>query len=307
MNREELINQGYFSIIKDECFNNGFKVSKFRAKSVKPKTYLFKNNLENTASPDWQISQWMSEHLLDSDKQNFVKVYTDDVSVYEVYDDSGELIKSLSFNHDNGNFSLLQNASKEYLNITTNILDPEYWWIHLLLEQDYSKNLVYLRDLNDLFLSFDFKITKCDLIKEGISNCAQFNLFLSIQNRNKRSKEYGRYMWFGFNLFDNRYVHQPIMSVTTKEYGSNVFLRIPSTEEILDIKTVPNVNEKVHASFNLFEDIKATFIEAKQAGYFKCTKWEDLAIGTFNIGFEVPGYLDIGVDVENLLLMGKKI
>ena len=48
MNREELINQGYFSIIKDERFNNGFKVSKFRARSTKPKTYLFNTIINPT-------------------------------------------------------------------------------------------------------------------------------------------------------------------------------------------------------------------------------------------------------------------
>jgi len=333
----EYINNGYNTLIIDHNFNQGFKVRKWENYG----DYEFNNNLyiyPSINDPRWTITQWMTDYEINPDDDI---LYQEDININEHVISAGKyqdtLAKSIYFNSNSGAFSLTSNAQYEYSNCTN---EPpgkatrasgytNNFWVHLLLEQAYfGTELVYIKDYDEMIMDTTFTITKNEKYKDYYSDCAQLEWYLSIQNRNKDADilyeevnrgemnkedfyalypDYGQYMWIGLYLWDSRYEGQYNNDFSRLEYGSNLYLFVPSTEKTFPYgnHNFPLANEKAHAKYDIRTTIEEQFNIAKQLfydrgmDYFQHTNFEDLAIGAMNIGLEMPSARNVTASFDS--------
>lgn len=332
---DEYLNKGYRTLIKDHNFNDGFKVRKWENYG----DYIFDNNLNIYPSinePSWHISQWMTDHEIDTDNDSF---YQNDINIDEHYISSGDyydkLAKTLYFNSRTGAFSLTSNTQYEYSNCTNIPYGKptrasgytDNFWVHFLLEQAYyGSELVYIDDHNEMIMDTTFIVSKNQKYTQYYSDCAQFEWYLAVQNRNKEAEnlyqnvmngsmsedefysiypDYGQYMWIGLYLWDSRYEGQYNGDFSRLEYGSNLYLYLPSTDKtFVDKDVFPLTNEKAHAKYDIRDSIEEQFSIAKNRfkdlnmDYFQHTELSDLAIGAMNIGLEMPCSRNVTVDIK---------
>ncbi len=295
----------YDGYVKDRNFNDGFIV---RKRLNNPDDLYFSNPIktsDNQNQPIWNITQWMSEYEINPDIANGY-YYSHDGSRYSIAagPNENQLAKKISFDTESGELYLECNCQYEYDDCTTKPISPYYggeWWVHLLLEQAIHENdLLYIKDCKALNLKMEFTIEKDELYKEFWHNCAQFEWYLTIQNRNKNSEDYEKYMWFGVNLFDNREIGTISEEFTSAEYGSGVFVYRPGSDKCFKGETtIPGQGETRIVDYDFLDVVKEKFLLAQSQGYFTHSTIDDMTIGSTNLGFEVPGGRNIAVSIRD--------
>ncbi len=179
-------------------------------------------------------------------------------------------------------------------------------WPHLLLEQR-------LPDIPaDKFSAMPFKVeflvAKCDAtVTEGLDpglHTAHVNAFFTVHNGNAESPDYNDMIWFGLPLYDARYDipigHQALdvgQANATNKFicsmdGAKFFKQpvVVGKWHTLDCDLVPLLREALAAS--------------QARGFLADTRFEDLILTTFNLGWEVPGPYDCAVHLRHLTLEG---
>lgn len=278
-------------IIEDYGYKNGFALCHTDALVTRNPVKIL--NYCGTASdkPSWKVCQWCSRFNLANGSERV----NDDYS-YEYSDET----KNLRVWLNDGRIRLSLAASKEY----THPRREGEGWPHILLEQGFSENH-YLHESEYIEQDIDFTI-------ESFSNhmsetdrtelhTAQFQWFLAIQNRNKKSKGYGDFFWFGLPFFDYpRYDFPPEFKALDggKEENTGKFINIIDSKEFL--KEPVTVGKNVKVSLSVAEYVKEAFLTAKQRGYLKYCEYEDMCIGNMNVGFEVTGTFDVSVLINKI-------
>ena len=258
--------------------------------------------VNTSATPSWMLAQWGSTvNLVNGTK-------TENNGVY-VFADAA---KSVTVDTVNDTLTLEHKGSVEY---NTGVANG---WPHLLLQQDFSgDSLVRVADQKSLVMQMDYTVTACTATNSTSSSAAQFVWYVTLQNRNKDSADYGQYMWFGILLYDNRYEGAVIADYNQVDGGkadaTGVMIYQPGTERWNpDTKTSPTVGQNVSLNFDILGTAKEAFNKIKQfyrdneSKYFQNATWEDLYIGSTNFGFEVSGSYDIEVEISNLGLIATR-
>jgi len=298
--------------IGDLSFKTGFKARrKLNNPSNPPLSFTFKNYIKpykvnKFSEPRWEISQWMSQSVIDSDskKGKHIKVSKD---LSFTLSDPNKF-KTIAYNRKDKSLLLECNCSKEYSGDTQefNEFYNNYWWVHLLLQQSLPKP-IFLSKHKKVIFNAEYTILKADLkgngVEHSIAPCGQSEWYVCIQNMNKNSKEFNKYQWFGFELYDTRHEHEITQEYKDGEYGSGVRTTRPSSKEYLKGDVKPAVNEKTELFYDgiikyIKEDFKANHGEGKYWG--EETKFEDLAIASMNIGFEIHDHHDMSMVVRHL-------
>src|SRR5262249_51349108 len=103
----------------------------------------------------------------------------------------------------NGILSMAVNSAAEYGLRARKFGDP---WVHLLVEQEFDP--APLRELGSAHLRIEARVVLAGNLHQGdyspAVHAAQFQIFLTVQNRNPSSPGYGDMLWFGIPIFDNR-------------------------------------------------------------------------------------------------------
>jgi len=177
-------------------------------------------------------------------------------------------------------------------------------WPHLLLEQRTNQTRLHvMKKLNyTISARLMYVLNKTGTTYDPGLHSAQVTLYLLIQNVNPSSAGMGDYFWFGLPLYDYRY--QDI-----KEYAAQDLGKADATKKfILNVasKTLyeGNLNNKkwINIRKDIYPLIQDAFKKAQQNGYLKATAFEDLAIESTNVGWEVPGTFDCGLQFKDLSL-----
>lgn len=287
MNNNKLV----LELLSDTTFKKGFKIR-----------YPFHVNDENedlakvialtTDKPDWFISQWFTKFTI---ANGIINKSQDKL---EIIDDSKKVIVT------SGKIYLEINGIKEYDKPRTSV-DP---WPHLLLEQNFSDKKLSDYETMTMNINFDYLLFH-DYMQTTIDpniHTAQFQWFLNIGNRNKKSKGYGDFFWFGLSFLDTpRYDFPPaFMEIDGgKEDATKKFICIVDSRKYL--KQAIKLNDNVNVSFEIFQLINEGFTEAKKRGFLKDTNYEDLELNSTNIGFELTGTFAIGLRINQIGLLAQ--
>ena len=71
------------------------------------------------------------------------------------------------------------------------------------------------------------------------------------------------------------------------------------------MKELATVGKKVEIKHDLLSEIKTALEQAQGKGYMQYSTFEDLYLVNMNIGWEIPGIFDVGVDIHNFSLKAK--
>jgi len=269
------------SLISDPNFSQGLTL----ARANEPSPGSLNPYDTQTGKPIWNIAEWGTKYFLTQSDRNII----DDQIVYT---NQGKTIK----------FQKLPNGMEVGMTVTTS---KEYdrprqaneSWPHLLVEQEFSKT-PYIKDLKKLILKFNGRLVSSermmtdDEYNTGL-HAAQFQLFITVQNRNKNSAYYGDFLWFGIPFYDNRNELIPLYAAQDIGKGD------ATGKFIYSIGSTDLMSGTFHDKnwHNIEKDIYPHILKAlelaKKRGYLTGSFLEEFQLSGMNLGWEVPGTFDV--------------
>jgi hypothetical protein len=278
-------------LIKDGHFQNGFIL--WEPKPGQHIPYGELPGFKADAKPVWGLSQWSSRFPLDATP----KIKGDGVLT------CSNAAKAITtrLKGKAGHLSMAVNTAAEYGVHARKAGDP---WVHLLVEQEFHP-LVSLEEISAAILHVEARLSRSHNLHQAGDyspdlHAAQFQLYFTIQNRNRESAGFGDLVWFGIPIYDNR-------DRLTKEFkaqdfgGTAKFIFMPagatfSKESAHDGKWI--VIEK-----DLLPLMREALQTAWDRGFLKNSKKRaDYCIGGMNMGWELPGTFDVEMQIRNLSL-----
>ena len=297
----------YCTLLKDKLFKKGFFLSSTDEANPNVVGKLDYGG-KVTQIPAWRIAQW---NCINNDLSNAHYGYENDFHTYIV----GDKGNRVAINDSDGTLILELNTSTEYgLNgITSNPREQNEPWPTLLCEYKIPEsNIINVSEMEEIRMSIHYEILKLEdkmspVTTNDALHSAQFQWFITVQNRNASSPEFGRYIWFGLNLHDKRYDYAPFYAAEDggKDNNTGAFIYMPEMQTIMSDKGKAEVGKKFGVDIDILPIIKEAFKEAQQRNYFTKTNWDDLFIGATNLGWEVTGTYDVTVKIDNLDILYK--
>jgi hypothetical protein len=182
---------------------------------------------------------------------------------------------------------------------------PDAPWAHLLIEQEFERPTP-LSALKELRFGCQTKVepfrSNGDLRLENW-HTAQWQAFITIQNREKGHPGYGDFLWFGIPFVDTRYT-MPKRHAAGDTAGSGKFIYTPGGREYFTALDSYPYGEWVALQRDILPMIDAGLTAAWKAGFLQKSRDRRLfAISSINLGWELTGPLVVGASLRNLSLM----
>lgn len=285
--------RGTVPLITDICFAHGIVLRGANSAAPRDTDTLFPFK-QVVGNPAWKLAEWGSRYSLDARQPEQL-----DSGV--VYGDAGKKITFQPINKTT-RISMEVLASREFKAPRKAGED----WPHLLLEQEFNQ-IISVNKMNALLLNMDARLMYCnnktaaDKYDEGL-HTAQFSLYLVVNNLNKNSAGYKDFVWFGVPLFDYRYLDIPAYQQKDigKEDATGKFIYSLPGKEVF--KGSLHDRQWTRISKDLHPAIKKAFETAQKNGFLQSSTLEDMYITGMNIGWEVPGTFDAGMQLEGISL-----
>ena len=182
-------------LIRDGQFQKSFIL--LDAAPGKRVPYGILTGLDTNGPVVWDLVQWSSKYPL---KQDSLVKTVDGILRYA---NLGKTV-ILGSNSEQKGILLGVNGSAEYGKRARKQGEP---WVHLLLQQD-IENPPAISELKEARFRMQTRLLKS--VKTETADystglhAAQFQVFFSVQNLNKQSPGYGKYLWFGIPIYDDR-------------------------------------------------------------------------------------------------------
>ncbi len=297
------LENGYGALFQDPYMKNGISV--LSVDGSEQKTIAFGTSVGN---PSWTFAQWHSRYDLRSyESLKYTKKGTAlEVSSYGANGSDGNYIPAKVLKVDTANPSIYMELNAE-LEFDKPKEDGE-GWPHTLLSQDFSGDLVHVSAQKEIKAHMEYNVTKfVDRMNgqaDAAKHCAQLVWYVTLQNRNPESDGFGQYIWFGFNLWDNRHSGGVCPEYAAQDLGkedaTKAFIYQPASTVFFENKRMPIVGEQTKIEFDFLPTAKQVFELAKSRGYLPQTAWEDIYIGSMNFGWEVTGIYNVGVQIDTV-------
>ena len=276
-------------LIQDNHFRRGFILWE-----PKPGKHVRYGELKgiDESTPVWGLLQWSSKFPL---------------AVSNEVRSNGSVILSNAAKgiqiKDGFVFSMAANSAIEYGPRARVVSDP---WVHLLVEQEFAQP-AKLAELSSAQLHIEARLVRSRNLHQGDYSpdvhAAQFQIFFTVQNRNKQSKGFGDLLWFGIPIYDNWNRFAP--EFKAQDFGGTAkFIFTPSGRTFATNST--HDGDWVVLDKDLRPLMREALETAWARGFLKGSKAiEDYYIGGMNMGWELPGTFDVEMQVRNLSLMIK--
>jgi len=176
-------------------------------------------------------------------------------------------------------------------------------WVHLLLQQDLV-NPPALADLKSARLRVEARLNQSRKIETPdytpALHAAQFQIFFSVQNLNLKSPGYGKYLWFGVPIYDDRQRFVPAYQAQDTG-GTQMYIFTPAAKTFAAQSA--HDGEWVEIDRDLLPLMREGLAAAWAAGFLTDSKsLADYRLAGMNLGWEVPGLFDVEMQVRNLSL-----
>ncbi len=299
---DQFVENGYNALFADPFLKNGISV-------LKPDGSVAGtiSGVNANGGASWVFPQWGSKYdIYDYAERNYYNGGDAFTYISEGQTVNGVNIpaKILTVDSTDGSIYMELNAQVEYDHPRQ---DGESW-PHTLLSQDFGTNLVHVSELEDLVMNMSYEITKFEdcmgSSADSNKHCAQLVWYITLQNRTDGHADYGKYVWFGITLWDNRISGAASNGFAAEDAGkddaTHAFIYQPSSAIVHTNGKCPTVNEYKTVDFHLLDAAREAFNTAKDRGYLGDTQWEDLYIGGMNFGFEVTGTYNVAVQIDSV-------
>jgi len=240
----------------------------------------------------WDLAQWSSRYPL---KAAGPQRRPDGTSQFS---NAG---KSITFGRPGSNeITLAVTGSIEYGGKARKKDDP---WVHLLLQQEIA-NAPALAELKSARFHLEARLQSSHHIVTPEDtpdlHAAQFQVFFSVQNFNRKSAGYGQSFWFGVPVYDNRYRIPPAHQ-SQDTAGTQMFIFTPAgtvygTRSAHDLQWITFDQD-------LLPLMREGLALAWQRGFLHDSQaLADYHVSGLNLGWEVPGVFDVALQFRNLSL-----
>lgn len=241
-----------------------------------------------------------AQHACRLSTRNGKETKNGDFYEYTDSQNDAEVSKTLRVNPKTGELSLNCDASKDYLAPRTSGSDP---WVHMLLGQGFYEE-TFVSDMDELILDISFTLNKMENKTGDAYNpsihAAQLQLFFVVGSANPEEVNAG--LWFGMPFYDNR---ETQLTQPNGNFDKGTSMYISSMGNAAYMDELATVGEKTKIRHNLLPEIRTALSNAQKLGYMQSTSFEDLYLVNMNIGWELPGVFDVGVDFHNFNLKAK--
>ncbi len=278
-------------LIQDNHFHRGFIL--WKAEPGKHVRYGELKGFDSKTKPVWGLSQWSSKFPLAS-------LAVEKSEAVLVYSNSAKAITMGASRTTRADLSMALNAGAEYGDRARKAGDP---WVHLLLEQEFDPPAA-LHDLCAAKLHVEARLLRSRNLREvdyrPDVHAAQFQIFFTVQNRNRNSPGFGDALWFGIPIYDNR--HRFIPEFKEQDFGGTArFIFTPDGKTFASTST--HDGEWVTIEKDLLPLMHEALAMAWARGFLKESKDSgDYFIAGMNMGWELPGTFDVEMQVRNLSL-----
>ena len=279
-------------LIRDPDFRRGFTV--LQPEPGKRVSYGIVRGHEATADPVWDLVQWSSKHPLAIAAPEKLA----DGSLR--FSNVAKTVTLAAAGSNRGGLGMAVKASAEYGSLARKSGEP---WVHLLVEQNIA-NPPALADLSAARLHVEARLIASEKRSMPDYNpglhAAQFQIFFSVQNLNRQSPGFGKYLWFGIPIYDDR--HRVVPAYKARDTGgTNMYIYTPAGDVFsprsthdrkwitIDTDLLPLMREGLEYAW------RNNFLKESQA-------LADYRIATMNIGWEVPGTFDVDLAIRRLSL-----
>jgi len=279
-------------LIRDPDFRRGFTV--LQPQPGKRVPYGVLHGHESSLAPVWDLEQWSSRHPLAIAAPESVA----DGSLR--YSNVAKTVMLGAAGSDQGDLGLAVRASVEYGARARTSGEP---WVHLLVEQRIA-NPPSLAELSAARLHLEARLNASErrampAYSPGL-HAAQFQIFFSVQNLNRQSPGYGKYLWFGIPIYDDR--HRVAPSHKAQDTGgTSMFIYTPSG----DVFTAQSAHDREWLTIDkdLLPLMREGLEYAWRHNFLKGSQaLADYRIAGMNVGWEVPGIFDVDLAIRRLSL-----
>lgn len=275
-------------LINDSHFRHGFTL--WETTPGKHVRYGELKGFEPGANPGWGLSQWSSKFPLDP----MTAIRTGDQLICS---NSAKCIMQSK----EVDLSLALTTLPEYGPRARVRADP---WVHLLVEQEFEQP-PQIAKLAAATLHIEARLVRSRNLHQGDYtpdvHAAQFQIFFTVQNRNRQSPGYGDLVWFGVPIYDNR--DRFPKAFKAQDFGGTAkFIFTPGGETFTTRSA--HDNRWIVINKDLLPLMREALETAWSRGFLKASKdFADYAIGGMNMGWELPGTFDVEMQVRGLSLI----
>lgn len=276
-------------VIRDNSFRRGFIL--WEPKPGKHIKYGELRGQETNATPIWGLSQWSSRFPI----QAIVEQSTDGSLVFS------NAAKSITLQPREADLAFAVNSAVESGPETRKAGEP---WVHLLVEQEFEKP-PFLHTLAAAKFHLEARLLRATNLHRGDYDpglhAAQFQVFFTVQNRNRLSAAYGDFLWFGIPVYDNRHRHPP--EFKSKDFGgTEKFIFTPAA--VTFTAASAHDGNWVVIDRDLLPLMREALEMAWAKGFLSGSKnIADYAIGGMNMGWELPGMFEVALETRKLSLI----
>ena len=306
ISEKESIDDKHIQVIKDNKFEKGFLFNP--ANGCDPDSGWFPDNrwmgdvklIYGDATGDdiaWIGSQHGDIYSLNDVYNKYAGNSPRYENGYYIFEDES---KQLAANPSKGALYFELNGSKEYKRPRK----QNEQWCHLLLNQGFQ-NAIRVDDTESIIFTADLNMKKFDDYMEGNADrglhCVQFLMYLVVKSEN--SYDSNTFFWFGLPFFDNRYPNGMDENIMIDSGGggatSKAIYQVDTTE-MMDHGL--KVGSPVSINFDIKNSLARGLLKAQNLGHMTHSTVADLTFQSMNIGFEITGTYDCGIELSNYSL-----
>lgn len=278
-------------LIRDPRFQRGFEVY-----DPKPGKKVVSGVLQwgdGAGKPVWGLAQWSSKSPLAGAKPERLP------SGAVRFSNEAKAIAVGPAGTDDADLVMRVNGRVEYGDRPRQKGEP---WPHLLVEQAIEGH-PSLASLQALQFEISVRLRHCEKFPmDGYTpnlHAAHFQVFITVQNRNRKSPGFGDFLWFGIPLYDDRRrIPTPFMAPDT---GHNKFIYTPHGQTFTSESA--HGGQWVAVKSDLLPIMREALQVAWERGFLKDSQeLADYCLGGINIGWEVPGIFNVELQVRDLSL-----
>ena len=180
-------------------------------------------------------------------------------------------------------------------------------WPHLLLEQRFE-TAVRLADYGQARFSLDFRVARCAVATEEAvdpgAHTGQITAFFTVHNKNAESPDFNDMIWFGLPMFDARYDLPPGHQALDigKDDATGKFICTLPGKDFYEGATGDGQWQSLRGDLVVL--LKEALAASQAKGFLTTTRFEDLRLSSFNLGWEVPGPYNCEITLKGLSLKG---
>ncbi|MEO7675605.1 MAG: hypothetical protein ABIV39_02440, partial [Verrucomicrobiota bacterium] len=284
---------GQREVIQDPHFQRGFIL--WKPEPGKHVRYGELPGTDTNAAAVWGLSQWSSKFPIAG--TNLVRNTGSDL----IYSNSAKTVAIGASETMGADLLLGANAGVEYgPRARQSSAEP---WVHLLVEQEFEVP-ASLKNLSAAQLHVEARLRRSHLAYEkGYSpdvHAAQFQIFFTLQNRNRSSRGFGDLLWFGVPIYDNR--HRFVPEFKAQDFGGTAKFIFTSGGKSFTAASAHD-GEWLVIEKDLLPLMREALETAWARNFLKDSKeLRDYSIGGMNMGWELPGTFDVEMQVRNLSL-----